>query len=367
MADVRPSIVVGAFSNRKQADEAISALQKAGFRNDQIRQFTGTGKGTEHGPLTGIKNIFSPERMARGDITRDLMDLGVTPEDTPFYQQEYEAGHPLVSVSSTKRLPEAAAVLLNNNAYVPAGTHTGAGRSAQRDTQTIAGQEQSRTIPVQERTRTVSGQEQLGTIPAQERTRTVSGQEQSRTISDQERTRTVSDQERARIISDQERARAIPGQERTRTISDQEAYENLQKEQHMRLHAEQIQAYKQPTQVGEVILRKEVVTDQQTIDVPVSHEEVVIERRSITGEAAATEEQLGDGQVIRIPVSEDRVNLTKRIVTTGEVVVGKREREEIQHFSDTVQHEEAHWEQKGDAHIIWEKGPEQPPPTQRGL
>ncbi|MEO7019291.1 MAG: YsnF/AvaK domain-containing protein [Ktedonobacteraceae bacterium] len=292
MADVRQSVVVGAFSSRKQAEDAIIALQKAGFQNDQIRQFA--GKGAERSSLSGIKGIFSSERMARGDISRDLVDMGVSSEDTPFYQQEYEAGHPLVSVASSKRLPEATAILLNHDAYVPTSAHASSGQMAQRET---------RTMPDQDQSRTMSGQEQYG---------------------------------------------------------------NLHDEQHMRLHAEQIQAYKQPAQVGEVILRRELVTEQQTIDVPVNHEEVVIERRAITGEASASDEIMGENQTIRIPVSEDRVNLTKHVVTTGEVVVGKRDRQEVQHFSDTVQHEEARWEQKGDAHIIWEKGSE-PPPAQRGL
>lgn len=310
MADIRPSIVVGAFSNRKQADDAISALQKAGFQNDQIRQFT--GKGAERGPLTGIKNIFTSERMARGDISRDLMDLGVASEDIPFYQQEYEAGHPLVSVSSTKRLPEATAIMLNNSAYVPTTAHPSSARMAARETQTFASQEQPRIVASQEQPRIVPGM--------------------------------------------------VPG-----VLPSREPYDGLREEQRMRLHAEQIQAYKQPTQIGEVVLRKEVVTDQQTIDVPVSHEEIVIERRSIAGDVSAAEERLGDGQTIRIPVHEDRINVTKRVVTTGEVVIGKRERQEVRHFSDIIQREEAHWEQKGDAHIIWEKGSEPPSSTQRGL
>ena len=287
MADVRQPLVVGAFSNRKQADDAIIALQKAGFQNDQLRQFAGRGSG---GTLTGIKGIFSSERMARGDVTRDLIDMGVTPEDTPFYQQEYEAGHPLVSVSSNKRLPEATAILLNHDAYVPTAARAGGGRMAQKDTREM------------KETPYVAGQEQYG---------------------------------------------------------------HLHDEQHMRLHAEQLQAFKQPAQVGEVILRKELVTEQQTIDVPISHEEVVIERRPLAAEAAG-DELIGENQTIHIPVSEERVNVTKHVVTTGEVVVGKRDRQEVQHFSDTIQHEEARWEQKGDAHIVWEKGTE-PPPAQRGL
>lgn len=392
MADMRPSIVVGAFSGRKSAEDAINALQKAGFQNDQIRQFS--GKGTERSGLLGIKNIFTPERMERGDVSRDLMDLGVASEDIPFYQQEYEAGHPLVSVSSTKRLPEATAILLNHNAYIPTTAHASSGRFSQmqREPQAGTGQEQVQTFSSQDRTRIVPGPEPFD---GPERMRTTSGQERARIVPGSEpfdgpeRTRAISSQERARTVpspesfevpertyraTSQERTRTVPGPEpfdvaeRTRTATGQEQpFERLQEEQHMRLHAEQIRAYKQSMQVGEVILRKEVVTDQQTIDVPVYHEEIVIERRPITGELSAADQRLGEGQTIRIPVSEDRVNLTKQVVATSDVVVGKRERQEVRHYSDTVKHEEAHWEQKGDARIIWERGTEPPPPAQYGL
>lgn len=302
MADVKQPIVVGAFSNRKQADDAIIALQKAGFQNDQIRQFA--GRGSSGGTLTGIKGIFSSERMARGDVSRDLIDMGVTPEDTPFYQQEYEAGHPLVSVSSSKRLPEATAILLNHDAYVPTAARASGGRMAQKE-----------------------------------------GKETRETARE------------APYAATQERRREAPY-----AAAGQELHGHLRDEQRMRLHTEQLQAYKQPAQVGEVVLRKELVTEQQTIDVPVSHEEVIIERRPLA-EAATGDEVIGESQTIHIPVSEERVNVTKHVVTTGEVIVGKRDRQEVQHFSDTIQHEEARWEQKGDAHIIWEKGTE-PPPSQ---
>ncbi|MGH2482155.1 MAG: YsnF/AvaK domain-containing protein, partial [Ktedonobacteraceae bacterium] len=218
----------------------------------------------------------------------------------------------LVSVATSKRLPEATAILLNHDAYVPTAARASSGRMAQKEASYTPGQKEASYTPGQKEATYAAGQKEA--LYAGEQ-----GQ---------------------------------PGR--------------LQDEQRMRLHAEQIQAFKQPTQVGEVILRKEVVTEQQTIDVPVSREEVVIERRSITGDVAASGEKLGENQTIRIPVNEERVDVTKRVITTGEVVVGKRERQEVQHFSDKVQHEEARWEQKGDAHIIWEKGTEQPP-TQRGL
>lgn len=121
-------------------------------------------------------------------------------------------------------------------------------------------------------------------------------------------------------------------------------------EQHMRLRGEKLHAQKEQSQVGEVILRKEVVKEEQTIDVPVVHEEVVIERR------ACEDEPLGAEETIRIPVNAEKVNVTKETVTIGDVVIGKRKVEETQHFKDTIGHEEARLEREGNIPIWDGKG-----------
>jgi uncharacterized protein (TIGR02271 family) len=103
------------------------------------------------------------------------------------------------------------------------------------------------------------------------------------------------------------------------------------------------------------------VTEQKTIHVPVAHEEVVIERRPVSGQASET--PLGEGETIRIPVSEEQVNVSKQTVETGEVVLGKRQVQETQQVSDTVRREEAHIEREGQVHIQGsdpDESPQQP-------
>jgi uncharacterized protein (TIGR02271 family) len=107
--------------------------------------------------------------------------------------------------------------------------------------------------------------------------------------------------------------------------------------------------YKQPVQTGEVGIRKEVVTEQQSIDVPVTHEEVYIERRAGSGQVSDT--PIGEGGTIRVPVSAEQVNVSKQTVETGEVSVGKRTVQETRRVTDTVRHEEARIERTGDATI----------------
>jgi len=99
-----------------------------------------------------------------------------------------------------------------------------------------------------------------------------------------------------------------------------------------------------------VDLRKEVVSEQQTINVPVTHEEVYIERRAGSGQFSDT--PVGeDGETIRVPVSAEQVNVTRQTVQTGEVSVGKRQVQETEQVTDTVRHEEARIERQGEVDI----------------
>lgn len=120
------------------------------------------------------------------------------------------------------------------------------------------------------------------------------------------------------------------------------------------LREEQLRATKQKVQAGEVDIHKEVVSEQKTIDVPVTREEVVIERHPYTGQqpqtAAGPIDQNAE-QTIRIPVSEEKVNVEKETVVTGEVTVGKRPVEETEHFTDTVRKEELRVERQGDVDV----------------
>jgi uncharacterized protein (TIGR02271 family) len=127
--------------------------------------------------------------------------------------------------------------------------------------------------------------------------------------------------------------------------------------QNVQLKAEQLQASKQQVQAGEVDLRKEVVAEQQTIDVPVTHEEVYVERRAGSGQVSDT--PIGEGETVRVPVSAEQVNASKQTVTAGEVSLGKRAVQENQQVTDTVRHEEARVEQQGDVNIAGNDSNEQ--------
>jgi len=119
--------------------------------------------------------------------------------------------------------------------------------------------------------------------------------------------------------------------------------------QTMQLHEERLHATKTPVTTGEVQVRKEVHTEHQTLDVPVTREEVVIERRPASGHASTSD--LRPGEEIRIPVKEEKVNVHKEAVVKEEVSVGKRSVTETERVAGDVRKEEARVEQKGDVDV----------------
>ncbi|WP_211748624.1 YsnF/AvaK domain-containing protein [Paenibacillus sp. Marseille-Q4541] len=123
-------------------------------------------------------------------------------------------------------------------------------------------------------------------------------------------------------------------------------FDSGEDEQTLRLREEQLNVSKNKAKTGEVEVRKEVIEEQKTIDVPVSHEEVVIERKAVNDKA--TNEPIGRSENIRIPVSEEQVEVNKRNVVTGEVEVHKETVQDTKQVKDTVKHEEARVTREGE-------------------
>lgn len=119
--------------------------------------------------------------------------------------------------------------------------------------------------------------------------------------------------------------------------------------QSLQLREEELRAEKERVQAGEVRIRKEVVSEERTLEVPVTREEVVIERRPAQGQPASG--SIHEGDEIRIPVMEEEVHVEKTPVVREEVNLKKRQVQSTQEVSDTVRREEAHVEQTGDARV----------------
>src|SRR5262249_60156915 len=84
-------------------------------------------------------------------------------------------------------------------------------------------------------------------------------------------------------------------------------------EQTIPVHEEELRARKEPVQAGEVRVRKEVHTEQKSVQVPVGREEVVVERHPV-GERPASGADVKPGEEVRIPVKEEQVRVEKQPV-----------------------------------------------------
>ena len=120
-------------------------------------------------------------------------------------------------------------------------------------------------------------------------------------------------------------------------------------ERTVQLREEELRARTQEVEAGEVGIRKEVVTEQQEIEVPVRREEVVIERRPVEGRP--TSEPIGEGETIRVPVREEQVEADKQTVVREEIEVGKREVQDTERVAGIVRREEARIENEGDVDV----------------
>jgi len=113
------------------------------------------------------------------------------------------------------------------------------------------------------------------------------------------------------------------------------------------LREEELTARKQSVEAGEVRVGTEVTSQQRTVDVPVTHEEVTIERHAVNRRPA--DGSIGDqSKTIAIPVSEEQVSVEKRAVVYEEIEVGKRAVQQTQQVSGTVRKELVDVDAEGD-------------------
>ncbi|MGC2403196.1 MAG: YsnF/AvaK domain-containing protein [Acidobacteriaceae bacterium] len=107
----------------------------------------------------------------------------------------------------------------------------------------------------------------------------------------------------------------------------------------VQLFGEVLRVHKDRVSRGEVRVRKDVVTEDQSIEVPITREELVLERVEVPSTPAPSA-KIGQSQEVRVPLAEDRVRVEKQPVVREEVKVGKREVADVARVGDQVRHEE---------------------------
>ena len=104
------------------------------------------------------------------------------------------------------------------------------------------------------------------------------------------------------------------------------------------LREEELTARKQSVETGQVRIGTEVTSRQQTLEVPVRHDEVTIERQVVDRRPA--DGQIGDQSgTITVPVFEEQVALEKQSVVYEELNIGQQKTQETKRVSGTVRKE----------------------------
>lgn len=106
------------------------------------------------------------------------------------------------------------------------------------------------------------------------------------------------------------------------------------------VRAEELSVEKTVVPRGEARIRKEIVSERRTIEVPIVREELVIEYGGAGGGVTIDGKPMGEGDVVRIPLTEERIDVQKYTVLKADVVIGRRRVEEIQQVTETLRHEE---------------------------
>lgn len=112
------------------------------------------------------------------------------------------------------------------------------------------------------------------------------------------------------------------------------------------LKEEEIVVGKESREAGAVRVTKEVITEEKQVTVPVTHEEVRVER--VPASAATPTDEKFTEEEVTIPIREERAKIGKRQVTREEVRVSKAPIEEEETMHETVRREDIKVEEQGD-------------------
>lgn len=136
--------------------------------------------------------------------------------------------------------------------------------------------------------------------------------------------------------------------DRERTAADQDRRVAAGEDASVVRHEERLNVGTQEREAGHARLRKYVVTDHETVDVPVEREEVTVERTPLNGtEAHAGTGRIGEEEV-DVTLHEERPVVAKETVAVEEVGLNKQTVQETQRVEADVQKEQVDVETDAD-------------------
>lgn len=116
----------------------------------------------------------------------------------------------------------------------------------------------------------------------------------------------------------------------------------------LQLHKEELQISKKLIQTSDVKVYKRTYIEEKQILIPVTHEELVIEKRNLNP-AEAEGDQI---ETIRIPLSEERIEVTLHPTVLEDVEIYKQQFEEIIEINETLREEKAKIDTVGDLKVV---------------
>ncbi|MBB5235733.1 DUF2382 domain-containing protein [Deinococcus budaensis] len=121
----------------------------------------------------------------------------------------------------------------------------------------------------------------------------------------------------------------------------------------LQLLEERLSVNKEKYRAGSVEIGKHVETRQETVNVPLQREEVVIERHAVTDARPVQGDVLGAAsETVRVELEAERAQVAKQAYVTEEVEVGKRTVTEQQTVTETVGREVLDVNQTGDVELL---------------
>lgn len=103
---------------------------------------------------------------------------------------------------------------------------------------------------------------------------------------------------------------------------------------------EELTATVRPTEAGAVRIEKRIVEEDRVLDVPVTEEQIRVERRIVDRPVGAGDTQVFEEIVIEVPLTTEEVELQKQAHVTEEIVVSKEAVQRTEQVTGTVRREE---------------------------
>jgi uncharacterized protein (TIGR02271 family) len=105
---------------------------------------------------------------------------------------------------------------------------------------------------------------------------------------------------------------------------------------------EELTATVRATDAGAVRIEKRVVEEDRVLEVPVTDEQIRVERRIVDRPVGANESQAFEEIVIEVPLTREQVELQKQARVAEEIVVSKEAVQRTEQVRDTVRREEVY-------------------------